>query len=69
MRIRKKRANTAKRLDYTGPLSEMVLMGNLAIRFPDRKLLWDGEKMQVTNDAKANAFVRRVYRQGFELGT
>ena len=34
-----------------------------------RKLLWDGEKMQVTNDAKANAFVRRVYRQGFELGT
>ena len=44
-------------------------MGNLAIRFPDRKLLWDGEKMQVTNDAKANAFVRRVYRQGFELGT
>jgi len=55
--------------DYSGPLSEMVLMGNLAIRFPDRKLLWDGEKMQVTNDAKANAFVRRVYRQGFELGT
>jgi predicted dehydrogenase len=54
--------------DYSGPLSEMVLMGNLAIRFPGQKLLWDGEKMQVTNDAKANAFVRRVYRQGFELG-
>jgi len=53
--------------DYSGPLSEMVLMGNLAIRFPDRKLLWDGEKMQVTNDKAANAFVHRQYREGYTL--
>jgi predicted dehydrogenase len=53
--------------DYSGPLSEMVLMGNLAIRFPDRKLLWDGEKMQVTNDKAANAFVHRQYRDGYTL--
>lgn len=52
-----------------GPLSEMVLMGNLASRYPDRKLLWDGAKMEVTNDKDANAYVRRVYRKGFELGT
>jgi hypothetical protein len=54
--------------DYSGPLSEMVLMGNLASRFPDRKLLWDGAKMEVTNDKGANAYVRREYRKGFELG-
>jgi predicted dehydrogenase len=53
--------------DFSGPLSEMVLMGNLAVRFPDRRLLWDGEKMQVTNDAAANAYVRRQYRQGWNL--
>jgi len=53
--------------DYAGPLSEMVLMGNLAVRFPNRPLLWDGEKMQVTNDAAANAFVRREYREGWVL--
>lgn len=53
--------------DYSGPLSEMVLMGNLAVRFPDRRLLWDGEKMAVTNDAAANAYVRREYRQGWTL--
>ncbi len=53
--------------DYSGPLSEMVLMGNLAVRFPDRRLLWDGEKMQVTNDEKANAYVRREYRAGWTL--
>ena len=53
--------------DYSGPLSEMVLMGNLAVRFPNKKLLWDGPNMQVTNDAGANAYVRRQYRQGWTL--
>jgi predicted dehydrogenase len=53
--------------DYSGPLSETVLMGNLAVRFPDRELLWDGEKMEVTNDADANAYVRRDYREGWKL--
>ncbi len=53
--------------DYSGPLSEMVLMGNLAVRFPNRKLLWNGEKMEVTNDAQANAYVRRQYRPGWPL--
>ena len=53
--------------DYSGPLSEMVLMGNLAVRFPERRLLWDGEKMAVTNDAEANAYVRQPYRQGWTL--
>ena len=53
--------------DYSGPLSETVLMGNLAVRFPNRRLLWDGEKMQVTNDPKANSYVRRQYRKGWTL--
>jgi predicted dehydrogenase len=53
--------------DYAGPLSEMVLMGNLAVRFPNRPLLWDGEKMTVTSEPKANRFVSRVYRQGWSL--
>ena len=53
--------------DYSGPLSEMVLMGNLAVRFPGRLLLWDGEAMKVTNDAEADAYVRRQYREGWTL--
>ncbi|MHB8973282.1 MAG: Gfo/Idh/MocA family protein [Pirellulaceae bacterium] len=53
--------------DYSGPLSEMVLMGNLAVRYPQQKLLWNGEKMEVTNNADANAYVRRQYRQGWTL--
>jgi hypothetical protein len=45
----------------------MVLMGNLAVRFPNRQLLWDGQQMQVTNDDAANALVRRKYREGWSL--
>ena len=53
--------------DYAGPFAETVLMGNLAVRFPNRRLLWDGEKAEVTNDADANAYVRRTYREGWVL--
>jgi len=53
--------------DYSGPLSEMVLMGNLAVRYPNRKLLWDGLKMEVTNDLEANSYVKREYREGWSL--
>ena len=53
--------------EYSGPLSETVLMGNLAIRNPDRLLLWDGDAMEVTNDKDANAYVRREYRDGWHL--
>jgi len=53
--------------DFAGPFTESVLMGNLAIRYPNRELLWDGEKMEVTNDKAANSYVRRTYRKGWAL--
>jgi hypothetical protein len=45
----------------------MVLMGNLAVRFPGKKLLWDGEKMEVTNNKEANAYAHLAYREGWTL--
>ena len=70
--------------DYAGPLTETVLMGNLAIRsymnvsgqdnrnrplFDGRKkLLWDGKSMKITNYEPANRFVFRDYRSGWSLG-
>ena len=68
--------------DFAGPLTESVLMGNLAIRsymirqgegrtakFPGRKkLLWDGVNMKITNFDEANQFVQRKYRDGWSLG-
>jgi predicted dehydrogenase len=53
--------------DYSGPLTEMVLMANLAVRYPGRRLLWDGPNMKVTNDEEANAYVNPPYREGWSL--
>jgi hypothetical protein len=53
--------------EYSGPLSEMVLLGNLAVRNPDVRLLWDGPNLKVTNDNEADAYVRRTFRQGWTL--
>ncbi|MCX7048356.1 MAG: Gfo/Idh/MocA family oxidoreductase [Candidatus Sumerlaeota bacterium] len=58
---------SSSNFDYAGPFAETVLMGNLAIRFPYRELQWDGENMKVTNDAEADAYVRRQYREGWSL--
>jgi hypothetical protein len=65
--------------DYAGPLTETILMGNLALRshyvkdangkFTGRKkLLWDAANMKITNFDDANQFVKRNYRQGWTLG-
>ena len=55
--------------DYAGPFTEMVVMGNLAIRPENvgKKLEWDGENMRVTNDEKANDYVQMHYRKGWSL--
>lgn len=52
--------------DYAGPMTEMVLLGCVAIRAGE-KLYWDAENMKVTNVPDANEFVHRVYRSGWTL--
>lgn len=52
--------------DYAGPLTEVVLLGNLAIR-SGKKLNWDGPNMLVTNVPEANEYIHRQYRQGWTL--
>ena len=51
---------------YGGPLTEMVLLGNLALRTPG-KLHWDFENMRITNNEKANEYIRASYREGWSL--
>jgi predicted dehydrogenase len=53
--------------DYAGPFAEAVVMGNLAVRFPGRKLLWDGKNMRVTNVEEANQYILPAYREGWSL--
>ncbi|MCX5771628.1 MAG: Gfo/Idh/MocA family oxidoreductase [Candidatus Hydrogenedentes bacterium] len=52
--------------DYSGPLTENVLLGNLAIR-AGKKLLWDGANMKCTNVPEANNLIQCQYREGWAL--
>ncbi len=52
---------------YSGPLTETVLLGCLATRFPKTTLEWDAAQLQVKNVEEANQHVRRRYRKGWEV--
>jgi len=59
--------------DWAGPMTEAVLLGNVALRAELREdltrklLLWDSKKMAFKNHEKANQFLRRNYRKGWEV--
>ena len=52
--------------DHSGLVTEVCLLGNIAVR-RQKKLLWDGAKMEFTNDKAANQMLRREYRPGWTL--
>ena len=52
---------------YGGPLTEIALLGAIAIRFPGQELRWDAQEMRFANLADANAFVGPPYREGWKL--
>ncbi|MBM4102600.1 MAG: Gfo/Idh/MocA family oxidoreductase [Planctomycetes bacterium] len=61
--------------EFAGHLTEVVLMGNIALRVELReklmqqKLLWDAEKREFSNLPEANAFLKKDYRPEFSIHT
>jgi len=53
--------------DYGGPLTEMALLGMIAIRCKNEKLLWDSKNLRFTNNEKANSLLHKEYRKGWSL--
>jgi predicted dehydrogenase len=67
MAIRENKPEIAmSNFDYAGPLTEFILLGNVAIK-AGTKLQWDGENFKVTNNSEANKYLRREYRKGWEI--
>ena len=60
---------TQSNFGYAGPLTEAVILGAIAIRFPKEQLMWDAEACQFMHHADANAHVTKEYRPGWELPT
>jgi predicted dehydrogenase len=53
--------------DYGGPLTEMVLLGVLAIRLRNMPLQWDAANMKVSNCDEADQIIRPPFRGGWTL--
>lgn len=57
----------ASNFEYSVPLTETVLLGNLAMR-SGQKVYWDAANMKVTNDIPGvEKYVHRDYRRGWNL--
>ena len=52
---------------YSGPLTETVLLGNVAYRAGER-FQWDAKGLKAVNCPSAEALIRREYRKGWSLG-
>jgi hypothetical protein len=50
----------------SGPFSETVLLGNLALR-AGKRIEWDGPNLRAKNAPEAASIIRRPYRKGWEL--
>ena len=53
--------------EYGGPLTEVAMLGVIAIKLAGTKLEWDAEQMRFKNSSEANAHVNPPYRAGWSL--
>ena len=63
----RQKTKTVAGFDYAGPLTEVVLLGTVALRCPDRELAWDAKQMKITNLPRADQHLRRLYRTGWTV--
>ncbi len=59
--------STSADFTYSGPLTEALLLGVVANRFPGQQLGWDADNMRFTNLDDANQLLRRINREGFAV--
>ena len=52
--------------DYSGPLTETALLGNVAFR-AGKKLEWDAKHLKASNAREAEEFIQHRYRKGWSL--
>jgi hypothetical protein len=57
---------TTCNFDYSGALTESVLLGNVAYR-SGKALEWDAANLKVTNTSEADKYLRKEYREGWEV--
>ncbi len=52
---------------YAGPFTETIQLGNVCLRFPGKKLAWDGPNLRFKNSSKANKLINKEYRKDWDF--
>jgi len=53
--------------DYAVPLTETVLLGNLAVWADGKKIEWDARRMRATNAPEVEGIIRPKFRKGYSV--
>ena len=62
----KKGGPTTCNFDYSGALTEAVLLGNVAYRL-GKPITWDSARLQAIGEPEADRFLRKEYRKPWTL--
>lgn len=60
-------AKTESHFGQSGPMTEAILLGTMAVRTPGVKLAWDAPGMKISNSPDAAKLLKRTYRKGWEV--
>ena len=52
--------------DYSGPMTEAIMLGNVAVR-SRRKILWDSKNLKAINAPEVEGLIKPVFREGWGL--
>ena len=61
------KGKTSTPFSYSAPLTETVLLGNIAVRYPGRELRWDSESLRFLDVPEADRWVKSSYRAGWKI--
>jgi hypothetical protein len=61
------KAKNESHFEQTGPMTEAILLGTVAVQVPDVLLEWDSENMKIPNFPEAEKYVSRKYREGWNV--
>ncbi len=61
------RTKTESAFEQSGPMTEAIILGTVAIRVPNKKLEWDSKKMKIKNSPESEKYLSRVYREGWKV--
>lgn len=61
------RTKTESHFAQSGPMTEAIILGTVALRHPGTLLKWDAKRMKITNLPSAEKHLSRSYRKGWEV--